>query len=54
MKSVVANLSLFDWENDALISRLFRDTVIYEMHVPALPAIHHPALPHPNAERIWA
>ena len=33
MKSVVANLSLFDWENDALISRLFRDTVIYEMHM---------------------
>jgi isoamylase len=33
MKSVVANLSLFDWEGDRKINRLFRDTVIYEMHV---------------------
>ena len=33
MKSVVADLSLFDWENDKPINRLFRDTVIYEMHV---------------------
>ena len=33
MKSVVADLSLFDWEGDRPIHRLFRDTVIYEMHV---------------------
>ncbi len=33
MKSVVADLSLFDWEGDRPINRLFRDTVIYEMHV---------------------
>jgi glycogen operon protein len=33
MKSVVADLSLFDWEGDKPINRLFRDTVIYEMHV---------------------
>jgi len=35
MKSVVADLSLFDWEGDKPINRLFRDTVIYEMHVAA-------------------
>jgi glycogen operon protein len=33
MKSVVADLSLFDWEDDKPINRLFRDTVIYEIHV---------------------
>lgn len=33
MKSVVADLSLFDWEDDRKINRLFRETVIYEMHV---------------------
>jgi isoamylase len=33
MKSVVADLSLFDWEGDRKINRLFRETVIYEMHV---------------------
>jgi len=33
MKSVVADMSLFDWESDEPINRLFRDTVIYEMHV---------------------
>jgi glycogen operon protein len=33
MKSVVADLSLFDWEDDKPINRLFRDTVIYELHV---------------------
>ena len=33
MKSAVADLSLFDWEDDKPINRLFRDTVIYEMHV---------------------
>jgi glycogen operon protein len=33
MKSVVADLSLYDWESDKPINRLFRDTVIYEMHV---------------------
>jgi isoamylase len=33
MKSVVADLSLFDWEGDRKINRPFRETVIYEMHV---------------------
>jgi glycogen operon protein len=33
MKSVVADLSLYDWESDKPINRLFRDTVICEMHV---------------------
>ncbi len=33
MKSVVVDLSLFDWEDDKPINRLFRDTIIYEMHV---------------------
>ena len=33
MKSVVADLSLFDWEGDKPLNRAFRDTVIYEMHV---------------------
>ncbi len=33
MKSAVADLSLFNWENDKPINRLFRDTVLYEMHV---------------------
>ncbi len=33
MKSVVADLSTFDWEKDAPLKRPFRKTVIYEMHV---------------------
>jgi glycogen operon protein len=33
MKSAVADPSLFNWEDDKPINRLFRDTVIYEMHV---------------------
>jgi isoamylase len=33
MKSVVADPSLFDWEDDRPINRLYRDTVIYELHV---------------------
>jgi glycogen operon protein len=33
MKSVVADLSLFDWQGDKPLSRSFRDTIIYEMHV---------------------
>jgi len=33
MKSVVADLSVFDWEDDKPINRSFRSTVIYEMHV---------------------
>jgi len=33
MKSVVADLTLFDWEDDTPLNRLFRDTVIYELHV---------------------
>jgi glycogen operon protein len=41
MKSVVADLSVFDWEDDRPIHRLFRDTVIYEMHVGGL--TRHPS-----------
>lgn len=33
MKSVVADLSAFDWEGDAPLKRSFRETVVYEMHV---------------------
>ena len=33
MKSVVADLSCYDWEDDAPPSRPFSQTVIYEMHV---------------------
>ena len=33
MKSVVADLSTFDWEGDTPLKRPFRRTVIYEMHV---------------------
>jgi glycogen operon protein len=33
MKSVVADLSIFDWEGDRPLKRSFRMTVIYEMHV---------------------
>ncbi len=41
MKSVVVDLSVFDWEGDRPIHRLFRDTVIYEMHVGGL--TRHPS-----------
>ena len=33
MKSVVADLSRYDWEGDAPLRRPFEKTVIYEMHV---------------------
>jgi len=33
MKSVVADMALFDWEGDAPLNHSFRTTVIYEMHV---------------------
>src|SRR5262249_41902450 len=33
MKSVVTDLSLYDWEGDTNIKRTFAKTVIYEMHV---------------------
>lgn len=33
MKSAVADLSLYDWENDTHIGNPFAETVIYEMHV---------------------
>ncbi len=33
MKSVVADLSLYDWEGDLPIYRSFNKTIIYEMHV---------------------
>ena len=36
MKSVVADLSVFDWDGDRPVHRPFRDTVIYEMHVGGL------------------
>lgn len=32
MKSAVADLTLYDWENDTHIRRPFAETVIYEMH----------------------
>ena len=33
MKSVVADLSAYDWEGDRPLNRRYDDTVIYEMHV---------------------
>jgi len=33
MKSVVADLTLFDWEGDVPLDRPFQKTIIYEMHV---------------------
>ena len=33
MKSVVADLSTYDWEGDTQLSRPFNKTIIYEMHV---------------------
>jgi isoamylase len=33
MKSVVTDLGNFDWEGDRPLNRMFRETVIYEMHV---------------------
>ncbi len=33
MKSVVADLSLYDWEGDAPLRRPFSNTIIYELHV---------------------
>ena len=33
MKSVVADLAAFHWEEDKPLNRCFRNTVIYEMHV---------------------
>ena len=33
MKSVVADLSLYDWEGDAPLRHPFNKTIIYEMHV---------------------
>jgi isoamylase len=33
MKSVVADLSLYDWEGDEPLRRPFPDTIIYELHV---------------------
>lgn len=33
MKSVVADLSTYDWEDDAPLNRTFQKTIIYEMHV---------------------
>ena len=42
MKSVVADLSSFDWEGDAPLGRSFARTVIYELHVRGFTA-------HPNS-----
>ncbi|HEX5434437.1 MAG TPA: alpha-amylase family glycosyl hydrolase, partial [Candidatus Angelobacter sp.] len=33
MKSVVADLNAFDWEDDRPLNRPFHETIIYEMHV---------------------
>jgi len=33
LKSVVADLSLYDWESDVRLKKPFAKTVIYEMHV---------------------
>ena len=33
MKSVVADLSAYNWEGDKHLRRPFSQTVIYEMHV---------------------
>jgi glycogen operon protein len=33
MKSVVADLSLYDWEGDQPLRRPFSNTIIYELHV---------------------
>ena len=33
MKSVVADLSTYDWEGDRPLNRPYDETVIYEMHV---------------------
>lgn len=41
MKSVVADLSNFDWEGDRPLNRPFHKTVIYEMHVAGF--TRHPA-----------
>ena len=43
MKSVVTDLSTFDWEGDRPLNRPFRRTVIYEMHVAGFTR-------HPNSE----
>jgi isoamylase len=41
MKSVVVDLSHYDWEGDAPLRRPFATTVIYEMHVAGF--THHPS-----------
>ncbi|RXH55879.1 Glycogen debranching enzyme [Granulicella sibirica] len=33
MKSVVVDMSLFDWDGDAPLNHSFRNTIVYEMHV---------------------
>jgi len=33
MKSVVADMNLFDWEGDEPLNHSFRSTIIYEMHI---------------------
>ena len=33
LKSVVVDMSTYDWEGDALLGRPFAKTIIYEMHV---------------------
>lgn len=49
MKSVVADLSTFDWEGDQTLNRPFRRTVIYEMHVAGF--TRHPDSGVPAAKR---
>ena len=52
MKSVVADLSAFDWEGDRPLKRPFRRTVIYEMHVAGFTRHLSPALLQQNGVRI--
>ncbi|WP_245817853.1 hypothetical protein [Granulicella rosea] len=33
MKSVVVDMTLFDWDGDVPLNHSFRSTVIYEMHI---------------------
>jgi glycogen operon protein len=53
MKSVVADLSLFDWEDDRPINRSFRETVLYEMHVAGFTRDPSSGVEAASAGRIW-
>jgi isoamylase len=49
MKSVVADLSLYDWEGDAPLRRPFSNTIIYELHVRGF--TRHPSSGVPEGKR---